>query len=61
LRRLREGRQLFLTIVYPVGVEERRPLCRQPDDRHFGSLLKLAVTGSARTVSHARLQAVLLG
>jgi hypothetical protein len=26
------------------GMEERRPLRRQPDDHHFGSLIMLAVT-----------------
>ena len=28
-------------------MEEKRPLRRQPDDHHFGSLLMLAVTAGA--------------
>jgi hypothetical protein len=34
-------------IVYPVGVEEKRPMRRQPDDHHFWSLIVLAVTAAA--------------
>ena len=39
-------------IVYPVGAEERRPLCRQPDDHHFGSFIMLAVTAGALSAGH---------
>jgi hypothetical protein len=38
---LRRGR------VGSLGVEERRPLRRQSDDHHFGSLLVLAITAGA--------------
>ena len=33
--------------IASLGVEERRPLRRQRDDHHFGSLLVLAVTAGA--------------
>jgi hypothetical protein len=32
--------------VGSLGVEERRPLRRQSDDHHFGSLLVLAITAA---------------
>jgi hypothetical protein len=45
----RGGRRLTIgfRIAYLLGVEEKRPLRRQPEDHHFWSLIMLAVTAGA--------------